>query len=222
VNYLTYALAKGRLTELTLDLFIKKGLVSSELRAEILRQSRKLVYTDEEKGNRFFLAKPSDIPTFVEYGAADLGVAGADTLLEEERDLYQTVDLGFGQCRIVVAGLAQAQEKFQKGNNFRVATKYPAITADYFHRTRGQTVEIIKLNGSVELGPMVGLADVIVDIVETGSTLRENGLIIMDEIHKASARLVVNRVSMKIEYERIVSVIQALTEEVNYDSNNKI
>ncbi|MDR3239888.1 MAG: ATP phosphoribosyltransferase [Clostridiales bacterium] len=213
MKYLTYALAKGRLTDKALNLFARIGLVSEETRADILGESRKLIYTDEEKKSRFFLAKASDVPTYVEYGAADIGVAGADTLLEEKRDLYQTVDLNFGRCRIVVAGPPEMESKYIKCGALRVATKYPAIAADYFYQTSKRAVEIIKLNGSVELGPMVGLSDVIVDIVETGSTLKENGLVILDEICVVSARLAVNRVSMKMEYKRVADVIQALKTE---------
>jgi ATP phosphoribosyltransferase len=175
---------------------------------EMKEKSRRLIFVNEEQKIRFFLAKASDVPAYVEYGAADLGIAGADTLLEENRNLYQVLDLRFGACAIAAAGPPEAKEILRK-NDIRVATKYPFIASRFFYK-RGQTVEIIKLNGSIELAPIVGLADIIVDLVETGSTLKENGLVVLEEIEKISARLVVNRVSMKLEYERITEIIKRL------------
>jgi ATP phosphoribosyltransferase len=205
MRFLTFALAKGRLADNAMRLFKEIGIGEENL-CEEMKSSRKLVYVDEARGHKFFLAKPSDVPTYVEYGAADIGVSGADTLLEERRALYEVADLGFGKCKIVAAGLPSARSKFERDNNLRVATKYPRIAADYFFGRR-QTIEIIKLNGSVELGPMVGLSDIIVDIVETGSTIKENGLEVFSDICEVSARLVVNRVSMKMEHERISGII---------------
>ena len=161
---------------------------------------------------KFFLAKASDVPTYVEYGAADIGVVGRDTILEEGRKLYELLDLGFGKCRMCVAGPASARELLLHKELIRVASKYPEIAKDYFFHRKHQTVEIIKLNGSVELAPIVGLSEVIVDIVETGSTLRENGLEVLEEICECSARMVVNEVSMKMEQERISNIITSLKE----------
>lgn len=206
MRYLTLALPKGRLSDQTIEMLEQIG-ISCKLKEE---KSRKLIDTNEEFKWKFFLSKAQDVPTYVEYGAADLGVAGKDTLLEENRRLYQVLDLGLGTCRMIVAGPPEAKEKLHRNNDLRVATKYPNITKDYFYNKKQQTVEIIKLNGSVELGAIVGLADVVVDIVETGSTLKENGLIVLEEICPVSAILVVNRVSMKTEYERITDLVGKL------------
>jgi len=211
MRYLTIALAKGRLAMDSLDMLEKIGISCDEIRD---KGSRKLIFTNEELKLRFFLAKANDIPTYVEYGAADIGIVGKDTILEEGRKMYEVVDLGIGRCRMCVAGPAAAKELLQHGELIRVATKYPAIAKDYFYNKKHQTVEIIKLNGSVELAPIVGLAEVIVDIVETGSTLRENGLVVLEEICNISARMVVNEVSMKMEHERISKIIRDLKEVV--------
>ncbi len=208
MEYLTFALAKGRLASLTMERLEKAGITCEEMKGP----SRKLIFTNEEHKYKFFLSKASDVPTYVEHGAADIGIAGKDTILEENRHLYELLDLGFGKCRVVVAGSEDVREKFLTSNDLRVATKYPNITHDYFYKQKRQTVEIIKLAGSVELGPIVGIADVIVDIVETGSTLKENGLVVLDEICTISARLLVNRVSMKIQHERIIEIVNILRE----------
>ena len=165
---------------------------------------------------KFFLAKGPDVPTYVEYGAADIGVVGKDTILEEGRNIYEVLDLGFGKCRMCVCGPEYAKDLLKRHELIRVATKYPKIAKDYFYNKKNQTVEIIKLNGSIELAPIVGLAEVIVDIVETGSTLRENGLTVLEEVCPLSARMVVNQVSMKMENERITKLItdlKSVTEE---------
>jgi len=211
MRYLTIALAKGRLAMDSLDILERIGISCDEIRD---KSSRKLIFTNEELKLRFFLAKANDIPTYVEYGAADIGIVGKDTILEEGRKMYEVVDLGIGRCRMCVAGPAAAKELLQHGELIRVATKYPAIAKDYFYNKKHQTVEIIKLNGSIELAPIVGLAEVIVDIVETGSTLRENGLVVLEEICNISARMVVNEVSMKMEHERISKIIRDLKEVV--------
>ncbi len=169
---------------------------------------------------RFFLAKASDVPTYVEYGAADLGIVGKDTILEEGRKLYEVLDLRTGRCRMCVCGPESARERLKHHELIRVATKYPHIAKDYFYNRKYQTVEIIKLNGSVELAPIVGLSDVIVDIVETGSTLRENGLVVLEEVCPLSARMVVNQVSMKRESERIARLIKGLQELLREDEGN--
>lgn len=178
MNYLTVALAKGRLAELAMDIFIEIGMDCSEMK----EKSRKLVFTDEKNKMKFILVKASDVPTYVEYGAADIGIVGKDTLLEENRNLYEMVDLGFGKCSMCVCGDPKLKGKLDTITNLKVASKYPNIARKYFQDEKGQTIDIIKLNGSVELGPIVGLSDVIVDIVETGSTLRANGLDVLEEI----------------------------------------
>ena len=209
MRYLTIALAKGRLAKKAMELFEAIGLSCEEMKD---KDSRKLIFTNEEQGVRFFLAKASDVPTYVEYGAADIGIVGKDTLLEEGRKLYEVMDLGIGKCRMCVCGPASAQEMLRHHQLIRVATKYPHIAKDYFYNKKHQTVEIIKLNGSIELAPIVGLSEVIVDIVETGSTLRENGLKVLEEICPLSARMIVNQVSMKMEDERIRGLIRSLRE----------
>ncbi len=173
-------------------------------------KTRKLIFTNEELGYKFFLSKAADVPAYVELGAADIGVVGRDTIIEEARKLYEVLDLGFGKCRMCVAGPASAREQLNDGSLIRVASKYPRIAKDYFFNCKHQTAEIIKLNGSVELAPIVGLSEVIVDIVETGSTLKENGLEVLEEICPLSARVVVNEVSMKMQHERITKLIHDL------------
>lgn len=211
MRYLTIALAKGRLAEKTLDILSDIGITCEEISD---KSSRKLIFINEELKLRFFLAKANDVPTYVEYGAADIGFAGKDTILEEGRKMYEVLDLGLGKCRMCVAGPVNAMEKLQHGELIRVATKFPNIAKDYFYNKKHQTVEIIKLNGSIELAPIVGLSEVIVDIVETGSTLRENGLVVLEEICPISARMVVNEVSMKMEQERIGKMITDLKERI--------
>lgn len=204
MRYLTFALAKGRLAKKSLELFEQIGITCEEMKDE---KTRKLIFVNEELKLKFFLAKAGDVPTYVEYGAADIGVVGRDTILEEGRNLFEVVDLGFGKCRMCVCGPASAKELLQHHEMIRVASKYPNIAKDYFYNMKHQTVEIIKLNGSVELAPIVNLSEVIVDIVETGSTLKENGLEVLEEICPLSARMVVNQVSMKMENERIMKLI---------------
>lgn len=211
MRYLTFALGKGRLANKTLELLEKIGITCEEMKD---KSSRKLIFVNEELKLRFFLAKGPDVPTYVEYGAADIGVVGSDTILEENRRVYEVLDLGFGKCRMCVCGPVSAKELLQHHEMIRVASKYPRIAKDYFYNQKHQTVDIIKLNGSVELGPIVGLSDVIVDIVETGSTLKENGLEVLEEICPLSARMIVNQVSMKMEAERIKKILQALKEEL--------
>jgi ATP phosphoribosyltransferase len=209
MRYITIALAKGRLALKTMEVFEKIGISCDEIKD---KTSRKLIFVNEELKLKFFLAKANDVPTYVEYGAADIGFVGKDTILEEGRKMYEVVDLGLGKCRMCIAGPASAKELLQHGQLIRVATKYPNIAKDYFYNKKHQTVEIIKLNGSIELAPIVGLSEVIVDIVETGSTLRENGLEVLEEICNISARMVVNEVSMKMEHERIDKIIKDLKE----------
>ena len=207
MRYLTFALGKGRLAHTTLELFEKIGITCEEMKD---KDSRKLIFVNEDLKLRFFLSKGPDVPTYVEYGAADIGIVGRDTILEEGRKLYEVMDLGFGKCRMCVCGPESAAELLKHNQLIRVATKYPNIARDYFHNKKHQTVEIIKLNGSIELAPIVGLSEVIVDIVETGSTLKENGLKVLEEVCPLSARMVVNQVSMKMENERITRLIRDL------------
>ena len=208
-RYLTFALGKGRLAEQTLALLEKIGITCEEMKD---KHSRKLIFVNEEKKMKFFLAKGGDVPTYVEYGAADIGVVGKDTILEENRRAYEVLDLGFGKCRMCVCGPESAGELLLHHERISVASKYPVIARDYFYNKKHQTVDIIKLNGSVELGPIVGLSDVIVDIVETGSTLNENGLKVLEEICPLSARMIVNQVSMQMETERIRNLLSQIKE----------
>ncbi len=209
MEFITFALAKGRLANTTMELFEKIGITCQEMK----EKSRKLIFVNEELKLKFFLAKASDIPTYVEYAAADIGIVGKDTILEEKRSVYELLDLGFGKCKVIVA----AGKDFQgvhNSNQIRIATKYPAIATDYFKNVMHKTVEIIKLNGSVELAPIVGLSDCIVDIVETGATLKENGLVVFEEICDISARMIVNRVSMKIKHQRIADITNRIKREL--------
>jgi len=205
MEYLTFALAKGRLATQTLSILESIGITCEEMKD---KDSRKLIFVNEEQKLKFFLAKATDVPTYVEYGAADIGVVGRDTILEEEKHIYEVLDLNIGKCRMCVAGPESARAMLESGQVIRVATKYPKIAKDYFYNKKHQTVEIIKLNGSIELAPIVGLSEVIVDIVETGSTLRENGLHVLEEICPLSARVVVNPVSMRMENERITRLLK--------------
>ena len=196
-RYLTFALTKGRLADKTLSLLEQVGITCEEMKD---KNSRKLVFVNEELKLKFFLA--------------DIVVTGKDILLEEGRRVYEVLDLGFGKCRMCVCGPESARELLQHHERIRVASKYPVIAKDYFYNKKHQTVDIIKLNGSVELGPIVGLSDVIVDIVETGSTLRENGLGVLEEICELSARVIVNQVSMQMESERIREIILRLRKQL--------
>lgn len=206
-RYLTFALGKGRLAKKTLELFEQIGITCEEIKDP---DTRKLIFVNDELKLRFFLAKGPDVPTYVEYGAADIGIVGKDTILEEARNIYEVLDLGFGKCRMCICGPESARDLLLHHEQIRVATKYPRIARDYFYNKKHQTVEIIKLNGSIELAPIVGLSEVICDIVETGTTLKENGLTVLEEVCPLSARVVVNQVSMKMENERITKLIRDL------------
>lgn len=207
MRYLTFALGKGRLASQTLELFEKIGITCEEMKD---KKSRKLIFVNEDLKLRFFLSKGPDVPTYVEYGAADIGIVGRDTILEEGRKVHEVLDLGYGKCRMCICGPKEAEDLLKHHELIRVATKYPNIAKDYFYNVKHQTVEIIKLNGSIELAPIVGLSEVICDIVETGSTLRENGLTVLEEVCPLSARMIVNPVSMRMESERIKDLIQRL------------
>ena len=214
MRYLTFALTKGRLAKQTMELLEKIGISCEEMQD---KDSRRLIFTNEELKLRFFLAKGPDVPTYVEYGAADIGVSGKDIILEEGRKVHEVLDLGFGKCRMCVCGRPEAAPLLSHHELIRVATKYPNIAKDYFYNTKHQTVEIIKLNGSIELAPIVGLSEVIVDIVETGSTLKEtgstlkeNGLEVLEEVCPLSARMIVNPVSLRMENDRIREILTRL------------
>ena len=206
-RYLTFALCKGRRAKQTLELLEELGITCEEMKD---KDSRKLIFVNEELKLKFFLSKAPDVQTYVEYGAADIGVVGKDTILEAGKKVHEVLDLGFGKCRMCVCGPADAKKYLENHELIRVATKYPNIAKDYFYNTRHQTVEIIKLNGSIELAPIVGLSEVIVDIVETGSTLKENGLVVLDEVCPLSARMIVNPVSMRLENDRIKELLYKL------------
>ena len=207
MRYLTFALTKGRLAQKTLELLEELGITCQEMKD---KNSRKLIFVNEELKLKFFLAKGPDVPTYVEYGAADIGVVGKDTIMEEGRKVHEVLDLQFGKCLMCVCGPKSAEELLKHRELIRVATKYPNIAKDYFYNKKHQTVEIIKLNGSIELAPLVGLSEVIVDIVETGSTLRENNLDVLEEVCPLSARMIVNPVSMRLENERIKELLTKL------------
>ena len=207
MRYLTFALTKGRLAEQTMATLEKLGISCDEMKD---KNTRKLIFTNEQYGLRFFLAKGPDVPTYVEYGAADIGIVGKDTIMEENRKIYEVLDLGYGKCKMCVCGPASAREYLDHNQLIRVATKYPNIAKDYFYNKKNQNMEIIKLNGSIELAPIVGLSEVIVDIVEPGTPLRENGLQVLEEVCPLSARMVVNPVSMKMDNTRITDLIRRI------------
>ncbi len=211
MRYLTIALPKGRLAEKTMKILERAGISCPEFSDP---DTRKLIFTNEEYKLKFFNAKGPDVPTFVEYGAADIGIVGKDTLLEEGRNVYEVLDMKFGRCRMCVCGPESARQALNNGGLIKVATKYPVIARDYFYKKKNQTVEIIKMNGSIELAPIVGLSDVIVDIVETGKTLKDNGLCVLEEILQLSARMIVNPVSMKMEDSRVAMIIRAIKQEL--------
>lgn len=202
---MTIALAKGRLAEKSMELLEKCGVEC----ADIFADTRKLVFYDCKNDIRFILVKPSDVPTYVDHGVADMGIVGKDTLMEAGLPLYEMADLRFGKCRLVVAGYPERKGNSLTSSVLRVATKYPE-TAKKYYASKGESIECIKLNGSVELGPILGLSDVILDIVESGRTLEENGLVIMEEVCGVSARLAVNRASLKIKYKDIMPLIERI------------
>lgn len=198
---LTFALAKGRLATETIKILDKINISTG------IDDSRKLIF--ESNGNKFFLSKPSDVPTYVESGVADIGIVGKDTILEENRDVYEVLDLNIGKCIMAVAG----NKDIDNLDVIKVATKYPNIAKKYFLQTN-RKVEIIKLHGSVELGCIVGLADVIVDIVESGKTLKENNLHVMEHVCDLSARIIVNKASLNVKHEAIWQLIDEIKEAI--------
>ena len=218
MRYLTFALGKGRLAKQTLELFEKIGITCEEMKD---KDSRKLIFTNEELKMKFFLAKGPDVPTYVEYGAADIGIVGKDTILEEGRKLYEVMDLGFGKCKMCVCGPESAREVLENNQLIRVATKYPNIAKDYFFNRKHQTVDLIKLNGSIELAPILGLSDVIVDIVETGTTLRENGLQVVTEFMPISARFIANKASYQFKHRQMDTMLEKLRDTLHKQEEEK-
>ncbi|HSB46224.1 MAG TPA: ATP phosphoribosyltransferase [Nitrospira sp.] len=202
---LTIALCKGKLIEPTIELFARAGYNAMQLATD----SRRLVFPCPEIGMTFLIVRPTDVPTYVEYGAADVGIVGKDVLLEQDSDVYEPLDLGFGACRIAVAALEGEESRDRLSSKIRVATKYPKITERYFNQ-RGVPVEIIKLYGSIELAPIVGLADRIVDLVETGSTLKAHDLVEVECIAQSTARLIVNRASLKLKHKAVTELVRKL------------
>ena len=206
---LTLALPKGRLLDPAIELLRELGV------SAIDPESRKLIFKDPGRGLSILLLKPADVPAYVTYGAADLGIVGRDILLEQEPDVYEPLDLGFGFCRLVVAEPRELWERDDpaKWSWVRVATKYPRLTEQYFS-SRGIQVEIVRLDGSIELAPLVGLAERIVDLVQSGETLRANGLVEVAEITRSTARVIVNRASMKTEYAAVTQLIEDMRSRV--------
>lgn len=203
---LTIALPKGRLFRESVTLLEK-----IHCSAEGLGEGRRLVFEDAEQRTRFLILRPVDIPTYVEYGAADVGIVGKDVIDEGERDVYEPLDLKFGRCRLVIAqpGRVPQEQSLTDWSYIRVATKFPRITERYYNG-KGVPVEIIRLSGSIELAPLVGLCERIVDLVETGRTMAENGLVVVGEVMRVSARLIVNRASQKTKYEQVTDLISRL------------
>jgi len=205
-DYLTIALPKGKLFGLSTELFKKIGLTAEGL----TEKSRKLVITNDEAKLKFVITKTADVPTFVEYGAADIGIIGKDVIEESGKDIYELLDLGFGKCHLMMAvPKDKLRPNLEDYSHTRVATKFPN-TAEKFFTSRGMQMEYIKLNGSIELGPIIGLSESIVDIVETGTTLRENNLVEIVSIMDATARLIANRVSYKLKFDRINQLVKDL------------
>lgn len=203
MEYINVALTKGRLAEQTFELFERIGITFEDYH----KSSRKLIFTSEKNKVRVVFVKAGDVPTYVEKGAADIGVAGKDTIMEAESNIYEIMDLGFGKCKFAVA--APREVEFKTGRKLRVATKYPNVAKNYF-KQKGEPIEVIKLTGSVELAPLMGLSDVIVDIVESGKTLEENGLVVLEDIWDISARLIVNKVSFKTKSEKVERIVKDL------------
>ena len=201
---LSAALTKGRLEKCVVEMLDKSGYGTEKLKDK----GRALIFQDTKKDVRYFLAKPNDVITYVEHGVADVGVVGKDTLMEGGSDYYELLDLKVGECRFILAGLPEVNP-LEKVGHVKIGTKYPNVAADYFHR-KGMEVEIIKIDGSVELGPVLGLCDGIVDIMETGTTLRENGLVVFDTVCRISARVIVNKAAFKMKREEVMTFINDL------------
>lgn len=210
-DFITIAIPKGRILEESVELFGKIGIDCTEL----LGKSRKLIFENPAQKMRYMIVRATDVPTYVEYGCADLGIVGKDTLLEQGKDLYEPLDLKFGYCRLMVAEPAELSRNDDpsRWSNIRIATKYPNITEKYFS-AKGVQVELIKLYGSIELAPLVGLSERIVDLVSTGETLKQNGLVEVETIAEITTRLIVNRASLKTKHRRITEIIRGLEQHV--------
>ncbi len=206
-SMLNIALPKGRLGEKVYAMFEEAGFECPSIR----ENNRKLIFENEEKGIRYFWVKPSDVAIYVEHGAADIGVAGKDILLEYEPDIYELLDMELGKCRMAVAGMKDFRDNTQK--TLRVATKFTNIAKTYY-ASKGREIDIIHLNGSIEIAPILGLSDVIVDIVETGTTLKENNLEVLEEIVPISARLIANKANFKFKSEQIEKILESMTRQV--------
>jgi len=211
---ISIALTKGRLEEETIKILDKANFDPSELK----NKGRKLVFTDKTQDIKYFLVKAADSITYVEHGVADLGVVGKDTILESDNNCYEVLDLGFGKCGFIVASLPE-NDIFKKVGHVKIGTKYPKVAKDYFKK-KGMDVEVIKIEGSVELAPILGLCDGIVDIMETGTTLKENGLVVLDRICEISARLIVNKASFKMKQNEIWEFIDRIKEVINNWQNS--
>lgn len=203
-NSISIALPKGRLAEETLDLFVKKGICEKDV---VDFNSRKLIFEDTKNNISFLLIRNTDIPPYVEYGAADLGIVGKDVLLESECSLYEFLDLGFGYCRLCSAGIKDGDLSYR--HNMKIATKYPNITKEYFSK-KGIVVDIIKLYGSIEIAPIAGLSDIIVDLVSTGETMKKNGLVEIETLMDSTARLVGNKSLSRAKHSRIKNILNLL------------
>jgi ATP phosphoribosyltransferase len=212
VDFIKIALAKGRLADDSLDMFRKIGIEFKDYS----KKSRKLIFANYEEKIRLVFVKSQDIPVYVEKGAVDIGIVGKDILMENRADVYEILNLNIGKCKLCVA--APKDYQLNRNRKLIVGTKYPNISKDYFHK-KGILSEVIKLNGSVELAPILGLSDVIVDIVETGKTLQENGLVILEEMYKLSARLVVNKASLKTKGSKIEKIISELEDVIKENDN---
>jgi ATP phosphoribosyltransferase len=208
---ITIALPKGRLAQQTVELLKRVSLVD----IDISEESRKLIIEDTQNSLRFLMVKPFDVPTYVEYGVADVGVVGKDVLLEMNKRVYELLDLKIGKCFVALAGPKGISEALLKKPDKTIATKFPNIAKEYFENVRGEDVKIIKLNGSVELAPILGLSDMIVDIVESGRTLKENGLEVYEKLYDISARLIANRASLKLktQIDDIINCLERMIEE---------
>jgi len=209
---ITIALAKGRLAEKAMKILAKCGIECGEM----FEDSRKLIFYDEKNDIRFIMVKPTDVPTYVDHGVADMGIVGKDTLMEAGLPLYEMADLKYGKCKLAIAGYPAKQDNSLTTSILRVATKYPEVAKKYY-ASKGESIECIKLNGSVELGPILGLSDVILDIVESGRTLKENGLVVTEDVAEVSARLAVNRASLKIKAAVIKPLIESIKKAVEED-----
>lgn len=206
---ISIALTKGRLEKETVKILDKANFDPSELKDK----GRKLVFSDGKEDIKYFLVKAADSITYVEHGVADLGVVGKDTILESDNNCYEVLDLGFGKCGFIVASLPE-NDIFKKVGHIKIGTKYPKVAKEYF-KNKGMDVEVIKIEGSVELAPILGLCDGIVDIMETGTTLKENGLVVLDRICEISARLIVNKASFKMKQNEIWEFIDKIKKVIN-------